>query len=156
MLGIQLCYLTDQVQMHKYVCWNKVYTVSERYSVHSLIDEGVDISWYEEICFNYRIFISNIWTSRRLMYVELQRTHLENMRISSSDCPFPPLFCNVLWQWFQAIRLIEQTSENGWFAAHLTNLLHQCGCLTILENQQGSQTVRLVIFISEIMLRMLV
>jgi hypothetical protein len=47
------------------------------------------------------------------------------------------------------IRLIEQTSENGWFAAHLTDLLHHCGCLKIIDNQQGSQTARLVTFISE-------
>ncbi|GFG30209.1 hypothetical protein Cfor_10183 [Coptotermes formosanus] len=50
---------------------------------------------------------------------------------------------------YQAIRLIEQTSENGWFAAHLTNLLHQCGCLNILENQQGSQTASLAIDLHE-------
>lgn len=36
----------------------------------------------------------------------------------------------------QVIKLIEQTSENGWFAAHLTDLLHHCGCLKLLDNPQ--------------------
>lgn len=64
-------------------------------SVHSLIGEGVDISWCEEISFNYRICISDIWTFRPLSYFKLQK-----INHSILDSCFLLLICNVLWQWF--------------------------------------------------------
>ncbi|PSN44565.1 Nuclear pore complex protein Nup85 [Blattella germanica] len=36
----------------------------------------------------------------------------------------------------QVVKQIEQITENGWFAAHLTDLLYHCDCLKILDNQQ--------------------
>ncbi|XP_069690987.1 nuclear pore complex protein Nup85 isoform X1 [Periplaneta americana] len=44
----------------------------------------------------------------------------------------------------QVVNLIEETSENGWFAAHLTHLLYLCGCLKITDNQQTDVTAKLV------------
>ncbi|XP_069690988.1 nuclear pore complex protein Nup85 isoform X2 [Periplaneta americana] len=44
----------------------------------------------------------------------------------------------------KVVNLIEETSENGWFAAHLTHLLYLCGCLKITDNQQTDVTAKLV------------
>ncbi|KAJ9589474.1 hypothetical protein L9F63_017335 [Diploptera punctata] len=36
----------------------------------------------------------------------------------------------------QVIKLVDQTTENGWFAAHITDLLYHSGCLKALDNPQ--------------------
>ncbi|XP_067005139.2 nuclear pore complex protein Nup85 [Anabrus simplex] len=43
----------------------------------------------------------------------------------------------------QVINLISRTTENGWFAAHLTNLLYLCGSLNIVDKQQINLTKNL-------------
>ena len=75
MWGIPVWYLADNLYLitttNKYV--NKFVEVMcslfLRKSVHSLIGGGVDISWCEEISFNYGIGISDIWTSRPLRHL---------------------------------------------------------------------------------------
>ncbi|KAJ0176932.1 hypothetical protein K1T71_006941 [Dendrolimus kikuchii] len=43
----------------------------------------------------------------------------------------------------QVIHEIQQLADNGWFATHLTDMLHHCGKLTILDKQQNNVTSRL-------------
>ncbi|XP_032523554.2 nuclear pore complex protein Nup85 [Danaus plexippus] len=43
----------------------------------------------------------------------------------------------------QVIREVQQISDNNWFAAHLTDMLHHCGKLRILDIHQADVTSRL-------------
>ncbi|VVC88826.1 unnamed protein product, partial [Leptidea sinapis] len=43
----------------------------------------------------------------------------------------------------QVIHEIQQMSDNGWFATHLTDMLYHCGKLQILDKHQTDVTLRL-------------
>ncbi|KAK7794024.1 hypothetical protein R5R35_007455 [Gryllus longicercus] len=43
----------------------------------------------------------------------------------------------------EAIKLIGEGIENGWFAAHLTDLLYHCGCVSLVDNQQINLTAEM-------------
>ncbi|XP_052759261.1 nuclear pore complex protein Nup85 [Galleria mellonella] len=43
----------------------------------------------------------------------------------------------------QVIHEIQQISDNGWFATHLTDILYQCGKLKIFDKHQTNVTARL-------------